>query len=109
MHFIRKNRLSRQANIGSLTRERRHIGPHVDTFPRVCPRNKIGGSGKPPLLFLFISRAKTEHPANAELVGQHSETPAPERIVQWHGDLTVFTEGPEYFLHFRLGLTVQAD
>ena len=58
---------------------------------------------------LLAGRPKTEHPANAELIGQHTETPAPERIVQRHGDLTVFTEGPEYFLHFRLGLTVQAD
>jgi hypothetical protein len=30
---------------------------------------------------LSAGRAKTEHPANAELISQHTETPAPERIV----------------------------
>ena len=74
---------------------------------RKVPRVRI--PPHPPDFALFPGRAKAEHPADAELIGQHPKAPAPERVVQRHGDLAVFTKGVEYFLHFGLGLAVEAD
>jgi hypothetical protein len=43
-----------------------------------------------PTLTLLID--DTDHPADAEAVGEHAEAPRPERLGQWHLYLPTFPE-----------------